>query len=140
MKYPKWDGKPFGLDHADEVDMDTPETPNIEWLDKLFHEHNAMIYNYGLMKNPNMSRRTQNIKKQILAHISKIDERHNKELMRLAEDTLELLKAVTPARPEDLTQSQWYGIADALLAAVNTLENGLNDLQNKQLTKGKRDS
>jgi hypothetical protein len=74
----------------------------------------------------------QAIKDLIADQVAAAGEHHDRELMSLMSDTIELLKTCTPARPEDLSQSQWYGLVEGIVAATATLENGLAELRKGQ--------
>lgn len=67
---------------------------------------------------------------------AKLQSLHNEGVRKAAEEglrayllgTIELLKTVTPARPEDLSLGQWYGLVEAIKAATQEAQDSLAQL------------
>lgn len=58
----------------------------------------------------------------------RVDAQSNEVAIAYTEEIINMFRALRPARPEDLSTSQWYGLVEAIDAGIVELKSSLSQL------------
>lgn len=97
----------------------------------------AQVHDVDVQGEAVIEREADELMAVFKAQAAKTEDRLTYDAVKeVCEGCICLLKSLTPARPEDLTMSQWHGLVEAIKAGTETFEEELEQLHNQKKEAG----